>query len=365
MGISFPAFPSLKEPSWGRSPKKCGCNQALCSLVFRKSWDLGGCRVPASQLSLCQGVQKFRKTRPPHAQDSQRPHPEFMEQKADPSAKMAFGASALVRLLESPQMKSTWLEWLRMNILCSLALSREAGLSSGSLNLLLKELLTIFIIKYIFVSKEQSRPSLSINSCPVGFVTGDRLANTPGLLSKGTLVNPHLLPQNKGDENAMESLSHVQWEEAERGGLCGCCRCSKAAGPKPLSKHLRFIPNLFLFVLQQQLYKRSSESIPKAWTLKRQISTSVTLLPPKTNNKPKQFISQEPKADLFWRIIVLSLCLKKDILANSKRCPTKTTKIKKKPQTNQLTKIKPPQKILSNLFFCNYEDHVKPQWKQK
>lgn len=34
---------------------------------------------------------------------------------------------------------------------------------------------------------------------------------------------------------------------------------------------------------------------------------------------------------------------------------------KKKPQTNQLTKIKPPQKILSNLFFCNYVDHVKPQ----
>lgn len=85
----------------------------------------------------------------------------------------------------------------------------------GSPSPFLNELSTIFTIYYIFISKEQSRPSLSVNCCSVGFVTGDRLIKKPGL-SKGTSVHPHLLPKTKGEETAMKLLSTVKEKESSR-----------------------------------------------------------------------------------------------------------------------------------------------------
>jgi len=79
----------------------------------------------------------------------------------------------------------------------------SAAPSPGSPSLFLHELLTIFTIEYIFISNEQSRCSLSVNCCPVGFLTGDRLTKKPGL-SKGTSFNPHLLPMTKGEKIAID-----------------------------------------------------------------------------------------------------------------------------------------------------------------
>lgn len=70
----------------------------------------------------------------------------------------------------------------------------------------------------------------------------------------------------------MKLLSTVKQKVAEHGGLCGCCRWSKATWPKSLSRFPGFIPNLLAFALQRYFSKRTSESIPKAWPLKRQIS---------------------------------------------------------------------------------------------
>lgn len=117
-------------------------------LGFQKR-DLGGCHVPARQLSLCQGMLQESRTlllRIPRVA-------EFLKQEGDQQRQLHFGASkgkewasAFLRVLDSPQGKGILGRVEDGHSLQFGRLRRTAGLSPGSPNLLLKELLTIIII---------------------------------------------------------------------------------------------------------------------------------------------------------------------------------------------------------------------------